>query len=86
MNIVGDNNSGNTQNGQQQGPPLTSAHLKDAEDIICEECECNIFEEKIMLKKVSKFITGNDRDSISPIPVIVCAKCNNINEMLKPQL
>lgn len=83
MNIVGDENQ---QGGPGQGQPLTSAHLKDAEDIICEECGGNVFEEKIMLKKVSKFITGQDRDSVSPIPVIACAKCNHINEMFKPKL
>ena len=86
MNIVGDERDENTGQGQPQGPPLTSAHMKDAEDIVCEECGCNVFEEKIMLKKVSKFITGQDRDSVSPIPVIACAKCNNINEMFKPKL
>ncbi len=61
-------------------------NLKDAEDVKCEKCEGLIFEEKMMIKKISKFLTGSDRDSISPIPVIVCSECNHINEMFRPKL
>ena len=63
-----------------------NVNLKDAEDIKCEACESLVFEEKMMLKKISKFLTGSTQDSISPIPVIVCAKCTHINEMFKPNL
>ena len=63
-----------------------NVNLKDAEDIKCESCESLVFEEKIMLKKISRFLTGSDRDSISPIPVIVCAKFQHINEMFMPNL
>ena len=63
-----------------------NVNLKDAEDVKCEKCEGTIFEEKMMIKKISKFLTGSDRDSISPIPVIVCAECNHINEMFRPKL
>jgi len=71
---------------QGQPKPVTSDMLKDAEQIKCESCECEVFEEKIMIKKVSKFLTGAAQDSIAPVPVIVCAKCNNINEMFKPNV
>ena len=70
----------------ENNQPTLNVNLKDAEDIKCESCESMIFEEKIMLKKISRFMTGSDRDSISPIPVIVCAKCHHINEMFKPNL
>lgn len=60
--------------------------LSKAEDITCDECQGNIFEEKIMLKKISRFLTGSDRDSLTPIPVIACAKCHHVNEMFIPKL
>ena len=44
-----------------QGQGVTAAQLKDAEDIVCEACECNVFQETIMLKKVSKFLTGSEK-------------------------
>jgi hypothetical protein len=85
MEKVGDENQQPGQ-GQQQGPTITNDHLKDAVDVECESCGCKVFEEKIMLKKISKFQTGTDRDSISPIPVIACASCNHINEMFIPKI
>lgn len=69
-----------------KGTHKININLKNAEDIVCEECGCTIFEEKMMIKKISRFLTGSDRDSISPIPVICCAKCNHINEIFKPNL
>jgi predicted nucleic acid-binding Zn ribbon protein len=61
-------------------------NLADAPYIECEECNGTVFEEKMMIKKVSRFMTGSDQDSIVPIPVIACSKCGNINEMFKPKV
>jgi len=76
--------------GEGPGPgssaqPNPNAHLKDAVDVTCESCGGNVFEEKMMMKKVSKFVTGSDRDSITPIPVIACSACNHVNEMFIPK-
>ena len=43
-------------------------------------------EAKLMIKKVSRFMTGSDQDSIVPIPVIVCSSCGHVNEMFKPKV
>lgn len=86
MNIVGDGQQGQLNQGQQAANPLSNVNIKDADDIKCEKCECEVFEEKIKIKKISKFMTGSEKDSIMPIPVIVCAKCNHINEMFKPNV
>jgi DNA-directed RNA polymerase subunit RPC12/RpoP len=69
-----------------QQPQLTQEHLKNSKQIVCEECEHNIFEEKLMLRKVSKLLIGADKDQIIPIPVICCAKCGYINEEFQPNL
>jgi DNA-directed RNA polymerase subunit RPC12/RpoP len=75
MNIVGDNNQ-----------PNQSINLKDSEELTCEECGSDVFEEKLMIRKISKFITGQSQDSIMPIPVIACSKCSHVNSMFKPNL
>lgn len=78
--------------GKGPGPnnvnPLANVDLSQAADIVCENPECGgvIFEEKLKIKKISRFLTASDKDSILPIPVIVCAKCHHINEMFKPQV
>ncbi len=73
---------------ENQGQPkqVTADMLKNAESITCEKCECSVFEEKMTIKKVSKFLTGSTQDSIAPMPVIACAKCSHINEIFKPKV
>ena len=71
---------------QGGGQPQLNVNLADAPYIECEECKGKVFEEKMMIKKVSKFMTGSDHDSIAPIPVVACSKCGHINEMFKPKV
>jgi hypothetical protein len=63
-----------------------NVNLSEVPYLECEECKGTLFEEKMMIKKVSRFMTGSDQDSIVPIPVISCSKCGNINEMFKPKV
>lgn len=67
-------------------PKQLNVNLADVPYLECEECNGTLFEEKMMIKKVSRFMTGSDQDSIVPIPVIACAKCGNINELFKPKV
>jgi DNA-directed RNA polymerase subunit RPC12/RpoP len=69
-----------------QAQPQLNVNLAEAPYIECEECQGKVFEEKMMIKKVSKFMTGSDQDSIIPIPVIACVKCSHVNEMFKPKV
>ena len=85
MEIVNDENTGHKEpnSGEKQ---KVNVDISSAEEVVCESCSGKIFQEKMMIRKLSKFMTGSDRDSIVPIPVIVCADCNHINEMFKPQV
>jgi len=38
-----------------------------------------------MLRKVSKFLTGDAQDGVLPIQTLVCAKCGHINEEFMPK-
>jgi rubrerythrin len=68
--------------------PITAAkYLEKSTPILCEACGHNTFQEQIMLRKLSKFFTATDKDSLIPIPVFVCGKCGHINkDMIPPQL
>ncbi|CAB4175630.1 hypothetical protein UFOVP1247_252 [uncultured Caudovirales phage] len=70
--------------GGGQSQPKLNINLADAPYIKCEACSKEVFEEKMMIKKVSKFLSGSDQDSIVPVPVLACSSCGNINEMFKP--
>ena len=53
--------------------------------LICEKCASQAFQEAVMLRKVSKFLTGDAQDGILPIATFVCAKCGHINEDFLPK-
>lgn len=59
--------------------------LKDSIELKCEKCEANVFSEGLMIRKISKFLTGTEQDSIVPIPVFYCVKCTHINDMFIPK-
>lgn len=46
--------------------------------IECHECQSTIFTEANMILKKSRLIDGDDKDSIIPVPVIICKNCGEI--------
>jgi hypothetical protein len=58
-------------------------NLKEQPTITCSECDCSIFKEVTMLKRVSKLLTGGSEDTIVPFPTYACDACGNINEDFK---
>ena len=80
---------GNDNDIPQEGSANESsvhAHLKDAKWLECEKCGGSTFIEALQIKKISKFLTGSERDSIAPYPVIACASCGHVNSELEPKL
>lgn len=82
MEIVGEN--GKPPQNQSGGIPIEV--VKNSEYVECEKCGSRVFEEKMMIKKISKFMTGASQDQIMPMPVIACAQCSHVNELFKPQI
>jgi uncharacterized Zn finger protein len=52
--------------------------------IHCEECGNETFTEAVILREVSRFLTGQMQDGIIPIPVFACQKCGHVNEKFLP--
>lgn len=65
-------------------PNLPNIDYSKTTEISCERCQCNLFVERLLLRKASRLITFTDKDAIIPIPVLCCAKCGNVNEDVKP--
>jgi uncharacterized Zn finger protein len=59
--------------------------LKDTIPIICEECGHSVFQEGVLLRKISRFVTGTSQDALMPIPVFTCSKCGHVNEEFMPK-
>jgi len=50
----------------------------------CDECGNEIFQEGVMLRKASRFLTGTAQDAMIPIQVFACSKCGHVNEEFLP--
>lgn len=59
--------------------------LTKTQEIVCEECNHNVFQEGLMLRKASKFLAGTAQDALIPLPVFSCAKCSHVNEDFLPE-
>ena len=59
--------------------------LKDTTTINCEECGHSVFQEGVLLRKISRFVTGTAQDALMPIPVFSCAKCGHVNAEFMPK-
>jgi len=53
--------------------------------VICESCEGEVFQEGFLLRKVSKVLIASDKDQYMPIPVMVCVKCDHVNQEFLPK-
>lgn len=56
----------------------------DMQPIQCEECGGLYFRQVVAINKVSRFITGGDRDTIVPVPTFRCDDCGAIPKEFQP--
>ena len=65
------------------GLPKPQIDLKKQPSLKCEECGGFRFKEIVLIKKVSKLLTGSPEDTIVPFPTYVCDDCGHMNEDFK---
>jgi uncharacterized Zn finger protein len=65
--------------------PKLNVSLDKTVAMTCDECGHEVFQEGMMLRKVSKFLTGNAQDGLVPIPVFQCTKCGHVNQEFLPK-
>lgn len=53
--------------------------LKKQPTIECEKCMSKYFKEVVLIKKVSKLLTGSSEDTIVPFPTYMCNECGHVN-------
>jgi|TARA_R110000868_G_scaffold54415_4_gene170112 uncharacterized Zn finger protein len=54
-------------------------NIKEQPTVSCEKCESKFFKEVVMLKIVSKILTGSHEDTIIPFPTYMCNECGHVN-------
>jgi hypothetical protein len=56
----------------------------DMQPISCKECNGIYFRQVMAINKVSKLMTGADKDTMIPIPVFRCDDCGCVPEEFQP--
>ena len=51
---------------------------------VCEECKSITFTETFLLRKVSRILTGQPKDTYVPIPLFMCTSCGHVNDEFYP--
>ena len=51
------------------------------------KCKCNndVFVPGVIVRKISKFLTGGTKDSLFPIQIMICSKCSEPLEDTIPE-
>ena len=58
----------------------------DMKPMICKECGGMYFRQVMCINKVSRFLTGQDKDTVIPVPVFRCDDCGAVPEEFQPEL
>ena len=53
---------------------------------ICEECENDTFIQVYKMRRLSALLSPAGQESMIPVPVFACAKCDHVNPGFLPQL
>ena len=69
--------------GNQQAQPKID--VSQAKDMNCSKCNNPYFIQAVMVKKISRFVTGTTNDAILPIDVFLCGNCGQPMEELLPK-
>jgi hypothetical protein len=59
--------------------------LTKTQEVFCDKCGGVVFQEGLMLRKASKFLTGTTQDALIPLPVFSCASCGHVNQEFLPE-
>lgn len=59
--------------------------FNDTTKVTCDECGHEVFIQAFLMRKVSRILTGQPKDTYIPVPVFQCAKCGHINSEFLPK-
>lgn len=59
--------------------------MGSTEAIKCESCGGQVFDQALLLRKISPLLTGTGQPGLVPITVFVCKKCGKVIEEFLPE-
>lgn len=67
------------------GQTQISVDVDNTTPYVCEECGSEFFEEVIMIRKISRLMSGAADDALIPMKTYRCTECKHINKDFKPE-
>lgn len=59
--------------------------ISQTSSVVCEKCGNNHFQQVLLIRKASGFLTGTGKPTYVPIPVFACTKCSHVNAEFSPK-
>tara|TARA_R100000008_G_C3571543_1_gene162474 strand:- start:857 stop:1114 length:258 start_codon:yes stop_codon:yes gene_type:complete len=66
--------------GGPQQPPQQQIDISATTAIKCEKCGNDTFEQSLLLRKLSALVSPTNQETIIPMAVFACTKCNHVND------
>ena len=69
-----------TIKGDFGAPQQPEIDMSKTNEINCEVCLNDTFEQTLMLRKLSALVSPTNQETIVPVQVFDCKKCGHVNE------
>ena len=68
-----------------EGQAQVQINPNDLTDVMCENCDNQTFTLVFLFKKLSAILSPSGKETLVPLQVYACAKCDHINEGFLPK-
>lgn len=62
-----------------------SVGISDSTPVTCDECGGQLFQEVIIIRRISAILTGTGKPGLIPIPTFACTGCGHVNAEFLPR-
>ena len=68
-----------------QNPTQIQIDVSETEELLCEECKNNTFQQDFLIRKLSAVISPTGQGGILPIQIFECSSCGHVNNEFMPK-
>ena len=69
---------------QPQQQQQQQVDLSKTTGLKCENCNGHFFDQTLLIRKISKFLSGTNEDAVTFVPVFVCRNCGDLLKQFFP--
>ena len=66
-------------------PPKVGLDYSQTEAIKCEECDSEVFQPAMVLRRVSALLSPTGKETVLPVQLFSCVKCGHVNKDMYPR-